>query len=35
VDTLTFLIGLYWPYMLVAALVGAGAGWLSLSPKKD
>ena len=34
-DTLTFLVGLYWPYMLIAALIGVGAGWFSLVPKKD
>ena len=34
-DGLTFLLGLYWPYMLAVALAGVAAGWLSLRPKKD
>ena len=35
IDTITFLLGVYWPYLATAAVIGLGAGWFSLSaPKK-
>ena len=30
-----FLVGVYWPFMAGAALVGVVTGWLSLSRKPD
>ena len=34
IDALSFLVEIYWPYMLGALLVGVGAGWFSFVPKK-
>lgn len=34
-DQLSYLIGVYWPYMLGALAIGLGAGWFSVSvPRK-
>jgi hypothetical protein len=30
-DTVFFLVGVYWPFMAGAALVGLVTGWLSLA----
>ena len=30
-DTLTFLLGYYWPFVLGALLVGLATGWFSHS----
>ena len=30
-----FLVGVYWPFMAVAGLVGLVTGWLSLNGKPD
>lgn len=32
--SLLFLIGVYWPFMAVAALVGLVTGWLSLGHRQ-
>lgn len=34
VETLLYLGGFYWPYLLGALLVGLGAGWFSYAPRK-
>jgi hypothetical protein len=34
-ETLTFLLSLYWPYMGLALLAGVVAGWFSLTPRKE
>lgn len=34
-DTVLFLVGVYWPYMAVAATIGLVTGWLSLSRRPD
>ena len=31
---LSFLLGIYWPYMLGALAIGLVAGWLSFRPKR-
>lgn len=28
-DSMTFLLGYYWPFMLVAAAIGGLTGWFS------
>jgi hypothetical protein len=33
-DSIVFLLGVYWPFMAVAAAVGLVTGWLSLSRAK-
>lgn len=33
-DSLQFLLGYYWPYLLVVALIGLAVGWRSFSPPK-
>lgn len=30
-DSLIFLLGLYWPFLLGAAAIGIATGWLSYS----
>lgn len=35
VNTVLFLVGVYWPFMAVAGLVGLVTGWVSLSPRPD
>lgn len=32
-DSLNYLLGFYWPFVLGAALVGLVTGWLSVSRK--
>ncbi len=32
-DTLTYLLGFYWPFALGALLVGLVTGWLSVARK--
>ena len=32
-DTLTYLLDFYWPFVLGAALVGLVTGWLSVTRK--
>jgi hypothetical protein len=34
-DTVLFLLGVYWPFMAVAGVVGLVTGWWSLSPSSD
>lgn len=34
-DTVMFLIGVYWPFVAVSGLVGVVTGWLSLSRRTD
>jgi hypothetical protein len=34
VGSLTFLLGVYWPYLLGALVIGAGAGWFSAARPK-
>ena len=34
-DSLIYLVEVYWPFLLAAALVGLVTGWLSLSARKD
>jgi hypothetical protein len=34
-NTVLFLISVYWPFMAVAGLVGLVTGWLSLSARPD
>ena len=33
-DSLVYLLGIYWPYMAGALVIGLGAGWFSYSPPK-
>jgi hypothetical protein len=33
VDTVLFLLGVYWPFMAVALVVGLITGWISLDSK--
>ena len=33
-DTVTYLLQFYWPYMAGAGLVGLAAGWFSVRGKK-
>ena len=33
-DSLTYLVEVYWPFMAGALLVGLVTGWLSLSQRK-
>ena len=32
--TLSYLLGIYWPYLLGAAVIGVGAGWFSATSPK-
>ena len=32
-DTITYLLGFYWPFVLGAAVVGLVTGWLSVTRK--
>lgn len=32
-DSLTYLLELYWPYMAIAAVIGLTAGWFSFSAR--
>jgi len=34
-NSLVFLLGVYWPFMVVAGLIGLVTGWLSLGRKPD
>jgi hypothetical protein len=34
-DSLIYLLELYWPFLLAAFAIGLGTGWLSLSKKKS
>ena len=34
IDSLTFLLGIYWPYVLGALVIGLGSGWFSFSRPK-
>ena len=34
ISTLGYLLGIYWPYLLGALIVGAGAGWFSAAGPK-
>ena len=31
-SSLLYLLGFYWPYLIVAALIGLVVGWRSFSP---
>ncbi len=33
-NSLVYLLGVYWPYLTAAALIGAGAGWFSAAGPK-
>jgi len=33
-DALSYLLGIYWPYLAGAGAVGLVAGWLSFSPAR-
>ena len=33
-DSLLYLLETYWPFLLGALLIGAGAGWWSAAPNK-
>jgi hypothetical protein len=33
-DGLTYLLGVYWPYLLAATLIGLVVGWRSFAPPK-
>lgn len=33
-DSLTYLLGFYWPYLLGALVIGLGVGWFSYAPKR-
>ena len=34
VDSLTYLLQIYWPYLAGALVIGIGAGWFSVSVRK-
>ena len=34
VDSLMYILGIYWPYMVAAAVIGVSAGWLSFARPK-
>jgi LPXTG-motif cell wall-anchored protein len=34
-DSLIYLLELYWPYLLGALVIGLGAGWFSGARKKS
>ena len=34
-DSLTYLLSVYWPFVLGALAIGLGTGWLSLPTRKD
>ncbi len=34
IDSITYLLEVYWPYAAAAALIGLGAGWFSYTPTK-
>lgn len=34
IDSLTYLLELYWPFLAGATLIGLVAGWFSAAPKK-
>lgn len=33
-DSLVYLLGVYWPYLAGAALIGLVVGWRSFTPPK-
>lgn len=33
-DSLVYLVGVYWPFLLAAGLVGLVTGWRSVSGRK-
>lgn len=33
-DSLTYLLEIYWPYLAGALVIGLGAGWFSFAPRK-
>lgn len=33
-DSLAYLLGVYWPYLTAAALIGLVVGWRSFTPPK-
>ncbi len=33
-DSLVYLLGVYWPFLSVAAVIGLGTGWLSYAAPK-
>jgi len=33
-DSLLYVLGIYWPYMVAAAVIGIGAGWFSFATPK-
>jgi len=34
-DSLIYLLGLYWPFLLGAFAIGLASGWFSLTRKKS
>jgi len=34
IDSLTYLIEIYWPYALGTLVIGVGSGWFSYSARK-
>lgn len=34
-DSLTYLLELYWPFLLAAFAIGLGTGWFSLTQNKS
>lgn len=34
-ESLTFLLGIYWPYLVGALVIGLGSGWFSYSRPKN
>ena len=33
-DSISYLLPIYWPYLVGALVIGLGAGWFSFSPAK-
>lgn len=33
-NSLTYLLEIYWPYLAGALVIGLGAGWFSFAPRK-
>jgi hypothetical protein len=34
-DSLIYLVEIYWPFLLAAFAIGIGSGWFSLNQKKN
>jgi hypothetical protein len=33
-DSLMYLLEVYWPYLVAAGVIGLGAGWFSGAPRR-